>query len=108
MNRGDFGHVILPKTLRIAAAGKHQIANGYTSTSGSGFALSTFAGTVPTGLNFTIPQGVLDQLKSEGLVTNTTVDLYDAARDPSLSIANLSRYMSLLQRLATVDVDDGP
>lgn len=108
MNRGDFGHVNLPKTFRIVSPGKFQIANGYTSTSGTGFALTTFAGSVPAGLNFTIPQGVLDQLKSEGLVTNTTVDLYDALRDPSLSIANLSRYMSLLQRLATVDVDDGP
>ena len=108
MNRGDFGHVNMPKTFRIVSPGKFQIVNGYTSPAGSGFALSTFAGAVPAGLNFTWPQGVLDQLKSEGLVTNTTIDLYDAALDPSLSMTNLSRYMSLLQRLATVDVDDGP
>jgi len=108
MNRGDFGHVNMPKTFRIVSPGKFQIVNGYTSAAGAGFALSTFAGAVPAGLNFTIPQGVLDQLKSEGLVTTTTIDLYDAASDPSLSMTNLSRYMSLLQRLATVDVDDGP
>ena len=108
MNRGDFGHVNMPKTFRIVSPGKFQIVNGYTSTAGTGFALGTFAGAVPAGLNFAIPQGVLDQLKSEGLVTTTTIDLYDAARNPSSSPANMSRYMSLLQRLATVDVDDGP
>ena len=108
MNRGEFGHVYLPKTFRIVSTGKFQTVNGFTSAAGTGFALSTFAGAVPMGLNFTIPQGVLDQLKSEGLVTATTIDLYNAALDPSLSIANLARYMSLLQRLATMDVDDGP
>jgi hypothetical protein len=107
MNRGDFGHVNLPKTFRIVSPGKFQIVNGFTSPAGAGFALGTFAGAVPAGLNFAIPQGVLDQLKNEGLVTTTTIDLYDAARNPSSSLANMSRYMSLLQRLATIDVSDG-
>jgi hypothetical protein len=108
MNRGDFGHISLPKTFKIVSPGKFQIVNGFVSPAGAGFALGTFAGTVPAGLNFKIPQAVLDQLKNEGLVTATTVDLYDTARNPSSSPANMSRYMSLLQRLATVDVDDGP
>lgn len=108
MDRGDFGHVNLPKTFRIVSPGKFQIVNGCTSAAGTGFALGTFAGAVPPGLNIAIPQGVLDQLKNEGLVTTTTIDLYDAARNPSSSLANLARYMSLLQRLATVDVDNGP
>jgi hypothetical protein len=108
MNRGDFGHVSLPKTFKLVSPGKYQIVNGFTSLAGAGFALGTFAGAVPVGLNLKIPQAVLDQLKNEGLVTTTTVDLYDAARNPSSSPANMSRYMSLLQRLAIVDVDDGP
>jgi hypothetical protein len=108
MNRGDFGHVSLPKTFKIVSSGKYQIVNGFTSPAGAGCALGTFSGSVPAGLNFKIPQAVLDQLKNEGLVTTTTVDLYDAARNPSSSPANLSRYMSLLQRLAMIDVDDGP
>lgn len=101
MNRGDFGHVNLPRTFRIVSPGKFQTVNG------TGFALGTFAGAVPAALNFAIPQGVLDQLKSEGLVTPTTIDLYDTARNPSSSPANMSRYMSLLQRLAAIDVSDG-
>jgi hypothetical protein len=51
---------------------------------------------------------VIDQLAAEGLVTATTIDLYDDARDPTVSQANFDRYASLLKKLAGVQVDDGP
>lgn len=101
MNRGDFGHTHMPKTFRIVPPGKFQVVND------DGFALGTFAGVVPTALNIAIPQDVMDQLKAEGLVTATTISLYNAALDPLTSFANLSRYLSLLQRLAPADVNDG-
>jgi hypothetical protein len=41
-------------------------------------------------------------------VTATTIDLYDDARNPVLSQANFDRYASLLKKLASVQVDDGP
>ena len=101
MNRGDFGHTHMPKTFRVATPGKFQVVND------DGFALGTFAGAVPAALNIAFPQGVMDQLKSEGLVTATTIDLYNTALDPLSSPANLTRYLSLLQRLAPADVNDG-
>ena len=102
MNRGDFGHTHLPKTLRIVAAGKFQVVNA------SDAALATFAGAVPGGLTIAIPADVLDQLKNEGLVTPGAIALYNAALDPLTSSSNMSRYLSLLQRLAPADVTDGP
>ncbi|HVT31769.1 MAG TPA: hypothetical protein VHE32_03940 [Rhodanobacteraceae bacterium] len=106
MNRGDFVHVQLPKTFRIVSPNKYQTVNGFVSTS-SGFALGTFAA-APAALNFTIPKSVLDDLAADGLVTATTVDLYDDARNPVASQSNFDRYVSLLKRLASVEVDDGP
>ena len=101
MNRGDFGHTHMPKTFRIASPGRFQVTNL------PGFALGTFSGAVPAALSVAIPSDVLDQLKAEGLVTATTIDLYNTALDPLSSPANLSRYLSLLQRLAPADVNDG-
>ena len=92
----------MPKTFRIAAPGRFQVTNS------SGFALGTFAGAVPAALNIAFPPDVMDQLKAEGLVTATTVDLYNTALDPLSSPANLTRYLSLLQRLAPSDVNDTP
>jgi hypothetical protein len=106
MNRGDFVHVQLPKTFRIVSPGRYQTVNGFISTS-SGFALGTFTGS-PTALNFSIPKSVLDELTADGLVTATTIDLYDDARNPVTSQANFDRYTSLLKRLAGAQVDDGP
>jgi hypothetical protein len=106
MNRGDFVHVQLPKTFRIVSPGRYETVNGFVSTS-SGFALGTFGG-ASTALNFSIPKTVIDQLAAEGLVTATTIDLYDNARDPAVSQANFDRYASLLKKLAGVQVDDGP
>jgi hypothetical protein len=106
MNRGDFVHVQLPKTFRIVSPGRYQTVNGFVSTS-SGFALGTFSA-APTPLNFTIPKSVLDDLTADGLVTATTIDLYDDARNPVTSESNFNRYVSLLKRLASVQVDDGP
>jgi hypothetical protein len=101
MNRGEFGHIHLPKTLSVVSAGKYQVVNA------SGVQLATFAGAAPMGLTIAIPQDVMDQLKSEGLVSPTAINLYDAALDPLSSSANLSRYLSLLQRLAPVEVTSG-
>jgi hypothetical protein len=106
MNRGDFVHVQLPKTFRIVSSGRYETVNGFVSTS-SGFALGTFAGASPA-LNFAIPKSVLDELTADGLVTATTIDLYDDARNPVLSQATFDRYASLLKKLASVQVDDGP
>ena len=91
----------MPKTFRIVAPGRFQALNG------TGFALGTFSGAVPAALNIAIPPDVMDQLKSEGLVTATAIDLYNTALDPLSSSANLSRYLSLMQRLAPADVNDG-
>ncbi|HSS08224.1 MAG TPA: hypothetical protein VLK83_13930 [Rhodanobacteraceae bacterium] len=102
MNRGDFGHTHMPKTFRVVAPGQFQVTNS------SGFALGTFAGAVPAALNIAFPADVMDQLKAEGLVTATTIDLYNTALDPLSSPANLSRYLSLMQRLAPSDVSDTP
>jgi hypothetical protein len=101
MNRGDFGHTHLPKTLRIVPGGKFQVVNA------SDAALGTFAGAVPTGLTIAIPTDVMDQLKNEGLVTAGAVALYNAALDPLTSFANMSRYLSLLQRMSPSEVTDG-
>lgn len=100
MNRGDFGHTHLPKTLRIVSAGKFQVVNA------SDAALGTFAGAVPGALTIAIPADVMDQLKNEGLVTAGAVALYDAALDPLTSFSNMSRYLSLLQRLSPAPVTD--
>lgn len=101
MNRGDFGHTHLPKTLRIVSAGKFQVVNA------SDAALGTFAGVAPAALTIEIPAAVMDQLKDEGLVTAGAIALYDAALDPLTSFSNMTRYLSLLQRLAPADVEDG-
>ncbi|HJT98204.1 MAG TPA: hypothetical protein VJ696_07790 [Rhodanobacteraceae bacterium] len=109
MNRGDFGHVYLPKTFHVVSPGKYLVANGVTAFGGpSGTALGTFAGAAPAALRFAIPQDVLDDLRMDGLVDATSVDLYDEARNPTASSANLTRYFSLLRRIAAVAVDDGP
>jgi hypothetical protein len=102
MNRGDFGHTHLPKTFRVVSLGKFQVVND------SGFALGTFAGALPPALSIVIPDDVMTQLKGEGLVTPGSVDLYNTALDPLASSANLTRYVSLLQRLASAQVSDGP
>jgi hypothetical protein len=108
MNRGDFGPVHLPKTLKVVSAGQYQVVNGYASSSGvAGFALGTFTNTAPPTLSFAIPQDVLDQLKSEGLVSQTRVDLYNDALNPFSNSANMPRYLSLLQRLAAIEVCEG-
>jgi hypothetical protein len=101
MNRGDFGHTYLPKTLRIVSAGKFQVVND------SDAALGTFAGLVPTSLTIAIPADVMDQLKGEGLISAGAVALYDATLDPLASSANMQRYLSLLQRLSPAEVTDG-
>lgn len=101
MNRGDFGHTHLPKTLRIVSAGKFQVVNAEDA------ALGTFAGAVPAALTIAIPSDVLDQLKDDGLVTAGAVALYNTALDPLTSFSNMTRYLSLLQRLAAADVNDG-
>ncbi len=109
MNRGDFSHTHLPKTFRIAAVGKYQALNGFVPQSGpAGSALGTFVGAAPVALNIAIPADVMTQLTNEHLVTPTAINLYDDALDPSLSAANLKRYLSLLERLAGAAVDDGP
>ena len=100
MNRGDFGHTYLPKTLRIVAAGKFQVVNG------SDAALGTFAGILPGALTVAIPTDVMDQLKNEGLVNAGAVALYNTALDPLTSFSNMARYLSLLQRLAPAEVTD--
>ncbi len=100
MNRGDFGHTHLPKTLRIVSAGKFQVVND------SDAALGTFANVAPAALTIAIPADVMDQLKNEGLVNAGAVALYNAALDPLTSFANMSRYLLLLQRLAPADVTD--
>jgi hypothetical protein len=102
MNRGDFGHTYLPKTLRVVSGGKFQVVNA------SDAALGTFAATAPAALTIAIPADVMDQLKDEGLVSAGAVALYNAALDPTTSFSNMSRYLSLLQRLAPADVNDGP
>ena len=51
------------------------------------------------------PLGVVLTLVETGLAT---IDLYDDARNPVLSQANFDRYASLLKKLASVQVDDGP
>ena len=112
MNRGDFGLIHLPKTLRIVAPGKYQVVNGFTSAAGiGGFALGTFGGGAPAALNIKIPDPTLAQLKHEGLVTTTKVDLYNDALSPfktPTSAANVQRYMMLLQQLLLSDTNDGP
>jgi hypothetical protein len=102
MNRGDFGHTYLPKTLRIVSAGRFQVVND------SDAALGTFAGLVPAGLTIAIPADVMDQLKSEGLISTGAVALYNTSLDPTTSTANMQRYLSLLQRLSPAEVTDGP
>jgi hypothetical protein len=107
MNRGDFGPVYLPRTLKVVS-GKYQVVNGYAAPGGlAGFALGTFSVATGTPFNIAIPQDVLDQLKNEGLVTPTRIDLYNDALNPFSSPANMPRYLSLLQRLASADVNDG-
>jgi hypothetical protein len=101
MNRGDFGHTHLPKTLRIVAAGQFQVVNGADA------ALGTFGGPLPIALTIAIPADVMDQLNKEGLVTAGAVALYNTALDPLASSANMTRYLSLLQRLSPANVEDG-
>ena len=91
----------MPKTFRVVSPGRFQVTNE------PGFALGTFSSALPAALSVAIPPDVFNQLKSEGLVTSTTIDLYNTALDPLSSPANLSRYMSLLERLAPADVNDG-
>ena len=59
-------------------------------------------------MSIAIPAAVLAQLTREKLVTATTIDLYDDARDPAKSTENMARYLALLQALASASVDDGP
>jgi hypothetical protein len=106
MNRGDFGPIHLPKTLKVVAPGRYQVVNAFAASGAIGSALGTFGGTAPA-LNFSLPQDVFDQLKNEGLVAPTRIDLYNDALNPFASPANMPRYLSLLQRLAGVQVDDG-
>jgi hypothetical protein len=111
MNRGDFIAVHLPKTFRIVANGRYQVVNGCTQTTTThvaGFGLGSFSGAAPAALNIAIPPAVLSQLTNEKLVTATAINLYDDARDPSKSAANMARYLALLQALAPADVNDGP
>jgi hypothetical protein len=111
MNRGDFIAVHLPKSLRIAANGRYQVVNGFaqsTTTHAAGFALGSFSGAAPAALNIAIPPAVMTQLTREKLVTATSIDLYDDARDPLKSATNMTRYLALLQALAPASVDDGP
>lgn len=112
MNRGDFGLIHMPKSLRIVAPGKYQVVNGFAAAGGAaGFALGTFGGAAPAALGFKIPDATLAQLRREGLVTASKVDLYNDALSPfkvPASAANVQRYMSLLQQLLAVETNDGP
>ena len=100
MNRGDFVAVYLPKRLHVGSGGTYTVVNR------GGNALGTVTATTVTGFSFEIPKSVLDQLASDGLVTSTTIDLFDDARNPTASTANMSRYLALLQQLAPAAVSD--
>lgn len=100
MNRGDFGAVYLPKRLTVVTANTYQVANATDCPLGS------VSASMISTLTFTIPKAVIDQLTSEGLVTATTIDLYNAALSPTASSANMNRYLALLQQLIPVQVSD--
>lgn len=100
MNRGDFGAVYLPHSLKLAANGTCRVVNK------TGSALGTVATLAAAGLRFAIPADVMSQLSADGLVTASSIDLYNETLKPTASTANMTRYLSILQRLVPVPVTD--
>jgi len=100
MNRGDFGAVYLPHSLKAAANGTYRVVNK------AGAALGTVSAMAVSSLRFAVPADVLSQLSADGLVAAGSIDLYNEALKPTASPANMNRYLAILQKLVPVPVSD--
>ena len=96
MNKGDFVGTCLPHSFKLSSLPNHysMLTAAEADKGEPGSAI----------MSFTVPAGLLAQLKADNLVNAERILLYDANCYPTDSDANMKRYLDILQQLSALTV----
>lgn len=96
MNKGDFAGTCLPHSLKLSSFPNHySILTAAEADKGApGSAM----------MSFTVPAGLMAQLKADNLVDAERILLYDESCYPTDSDANMKRYLDILRQLSALTV----